>query len=120
MLTVIYLANVLVAGWISICSLFFLRTAQTTVFSGKIAYSESIRLVGALWFAVFVLSVVGLWQPEKMQLILLFQLIYKSAWLVFVAVPAIINRKSYPKEMAVFFLIWVLVLPFFIHWKQFL
>ena len=118
MLIVIYLANVLVAGWISISSLFFPRTAQKTVFSGKIAYSESIRLIGALWFAIFILSAYGCWQPEKMQLILLFQLIYKSVWLLFVAVPAVINKKPYPKEMAVFFLIWVILLPFSIPWIQ--
>ena len=37
----------MVAGWISITSLFYPKTAQATVFSNNFAYSEAIRLVGA-------------------------------------------------------------------------
>ena len=53
----IYFANVVVAGWISITSLFFPKMAQQTVFSGDFAYSEARRLVGALWGAIFILSI---------------------------------------------------------------
>lgn len=115
-MNLMYLANILVAGWISITSLFNPRVAQQTVFSGKIEYSEAIRLVGTLWGAIFLLSILGLAYPKQMSLVLLFQLIYKSSWLIFVAVPAMINQQPYPKEMAVFFLIWVVILPFVIPW----
>ena len=114
----IYLANVLVAGWISITSLFYPKLAQQTVFTNAFAYSEAIRLVGALWGAIFILSLLGLFFPQKMSLVLFFQLIYKSSWLLFAALPAIINKAPYPKSMALFFLVWVLVLPFAIPWKQ--
>ncbi len=117
MIKLVYAANVLVAGWISITSLFFPKTAQETVFSGDFAYSEAIRLVGALWGAIFVLSLLGLFFPQKMVLVLLFQLIYKSSWLLFAAVPAMINRQPYPKAMAVFFGVWVCILPFVIPWR---
>lgn len=112
----IYWANIFVAGWISISSLFFPKTAQMTVFSDHVAYSEVIRLVGALWGAIFILSVVGLFFPLNMSLVLLFQLIYKSAWLLFVALPALRSGQPYPTGMAVFFLVWVLVLPWIIPW----
>ena len=112
-----YLANVLVAGWISISSLFFPKTAQITVFSHDFAYSESIRLVGALWFAIFILSVLGLFFPQKIQLIFIFQLIYKFSWLLFAALPAQLSHQPYPKGMAVFFVAWVIILPFVIDWK---
>jgi len=120
MLTIklIYLANIVVAGWISISSLFFPKIAQQTVFSHAIEYSEAIRLVGALWFAIFILSVLGLFFPKQMSLVLVFQLIYKSSWLMVVALPAILNANPYPKGMSVFFLIWVIVLPFVIPWKE--
>ena len=95
-LTIIYLANVLVAGWISISCIFFPKMAVTTIFSGAYAYSESIRLVGALWGAIFVLSLLGLFYPEQMALVLLFQLIYKGAWLLMVLIPARLNRQPYP------------------------
>ncbi len=112
----IYIANILVAGWISISSLFFPKKALTTVFSNDFAYSESIRLVGALWMAIFLLSILGLFFPRQMSLVLLFQLIYKSLWLLFVALPAQINKQPYPKGMAVFFIAWVIILPFVIPW----
>ena len=117
-LKLVYLANILVAGWISISSLFFPKTAVHTVFTGAFQYSEAIRLVGALWFGIFLLSVMGLIYPKQMSLILVFQLVYKSSWLVFAALPAILNHHAYPRSMAFFFLIWVLVLPFVIPWKE--
>ena len=117
MLKIVYLANILVAGWISISSLFFPKVALTSVFENNFAYSEAIRLVGALWFAIFIMSCVGLFFPQKMQLVLLFQVIYKASWLIFAALPAIMNQQPYPKGMAVVFVIWVVVLPFVIDWK---
>jgi hypothetical protein len=115
-LKIIYSANILVAGWISITSLFFPKIAQTTIFSHDFAYSEAIRLVGALWLAIFFLSVLGIFFPKQMSLVLLFQLVYKSAWLIFAALPAQLHNQPYPKGMAVFFVVWVLVLPFVIPW----
>jgi hypothetical protein len=116
-LKIVYFANIIVAGWISISSLFYPKIAQTTVFEQNFVYSEAIRLVGALWFAIFLLSILGLFYPEKMSMVLLFQLIYKSSWLIFAALPALLNQQPYPKGMAVVFIIWVVVLPFVIPWK---
>ena len=113
----VYFANIIVAGWISITALFFPKTAQYTVFQGAFAYSESFRLVGALWGAIFILSVLGMWYPRPMLLVLLFQLIYKSSWLVFAALPSLVKSAPYPRGMALFFIIWVVILPFVIPWK---
>ncbi len=118
-LKLVYLANIIVAGWISITSLFFPRTAVSSVFSNTVAYSEVIRLVGALWGGIFVLSALGLFYHRKMDLVLFFQLIYKGSWLLFVILPCILEKKPYPEGMAFFFLIWCLVLPFVIPWKAF-
>ena len=115
---IVYLANVIVAGWISITCLFFPKTAHATIFSGSFDYSESFRLIGALWGAIFILSILGLFYPRQMSLVLLFQLIYKSSWLLFAALPAIFKTLSYPKGMALFFVIWVIILPFVIPWKS--
>ncbi len=111
-----YMANILVAGWISLTSLFAPKLAQRTIFSETIEYSEAIRLVGALWGAIFILSILGLVYPKQMSVVLLFQLIYKSSWLIFVALPAMLQEQPYPKEMALFFLVWVITLPFIIPW----
>ena len=117
-LKAIYFANILVAGWISITSLFFPKTAVRSIFSDSVVYSEVIRLVGSLWGAIFILSILGLFYPKKMALVLLFQLIYKGSWLLFVALPAILEKKPYPSGMAVFFIIWCVVLPIVIPWKS--
>ena len=115
---IMYLANIIVAGWISITSLFFPKTAQQTVFTNAFQYSEAIRLVGALWFAIFILSIIGLFYPKQMSLVFVFQLIYKSSWLIVVAFPAIWNNKPFPKSMSLFFLFWIIILPFVIPWKE--
>lgn len=116
-LKIIYLANILVAGWISITSLFFPKRALVTVFENAVAYSEAIRLVGALWGAIFLLSVAGLFFPERMSVVLLFQLIYKGSWLLVVALPALMNDQPFPRGMAGFFVVWVVALPFVIPWR---
>ena len=114
---IVYLANIIVAGWISISSLFFPKDAVQTVFTGAFAYSEAIRLVGALWGAIFLLSILGLFFPMQMSLVLLFQKIYKSSWLLFAALPAMLRQEPYPQSMATFFVVWVLILPYVIPWR---
>ncbi|MEO0895098.1 MAG: hypothetical protein AAFY71_01680 [Bacteroidota bacterium] len=118
MVYLMYIANIIVAGWISISSLFFPKTAHLTVFQGNLAYSEAIRLVGALWWAIFLMSVLGLFFPEKMRFVFLFQLIYKSSWLLVAALPAILHKQPYPSAMAAFFMVWVILLPFVIPWGE--
>lgn len=118
-LKIIYLANIIVAGWISISSIFFPKIAATTVFQNAYPTTEIIRLVGCLWLSIAILSILGLWQPINFSPILLVQLIYKGTWLLVVALPAILNNQKYPTGMALFFLIWVVVLPFVIPWKEF-
>ncbi len=118
LMKLIYAANIPLAGWISITSLFFPRVAVHAVFTGDFAYSEAIRLVGALWGAIFLLSVLGLFYPRSMSLVFLFQFIYKSSWLLFAALPALLHGQEFPRSMAAFFLLWVAILPFVIPWKS--
>jgi hypothetical protein len=117
-LKIVYVANIIVAGWISITSTFFPKTSSVTVFQNAYQPTEVIRLVGCLWLAIAVLSVLGLWRPISFSPILLVQLVYKGTWLLVVALPAIKNNQPYPSGMATFFLIWVLVLPFIIPWAE--
>lgn len=116
-LRLIYIANILVAGWISITALFYPKLAVNSVFTNAYPNSEYIRLVGALWLSIAALSVLGLWKPLTFSPVLIMQLIYKSMWLLVVALPAISKGQSYPRAMAVFFLVWVIILPFAIPWK---
>ena len=117
-LKIIYIANIIVAGWISITSLYSPKLSASTVFSNAYQPTEVIRLVGCLWFAITILSIFGLWRPLTFSPILIVQLIYKGTWLLVVAIPAIKNNQTYPSGMALFFLIWCLVLPFAIPWNE--
>lgn len=115
-LYIVYIANIIVAGWISITSLFYPKTAAATVFQNAYAPTEVIRLVGCLWLSIAVLSTLGLFRPIVFSPILLVQLIYKGMWLVVVAYPAVKNNQPYPSGMASFFVVWVIILPFIIPW----
>jgi hypothetical protein len=117
-LKIIYIANIIVAGWISITSLLSPKKAALTVFQNAYEPTEVIRLVGCLWLSIAVISALGLWRPISFSPILLVQLIYKGTWLLVVALPAIRNNQAYPSGMAAFFLLWVLVLPFVIPWSE--
>ena len=117
-LKLIYIANIMVAGWISISSIFFSKTAVTSVFSNAYSHSEVIKLVGCLWGAIAILSILGMWRPLTFSPLLLLQLIYKGGWLLLVALPAIKNNTPYPSGMAGFFLVWCLILPFVIPWTE--
>lgn len=117
---VVYIANVLVAGWIGITSLFFPKQAGMQIFSNAYPTTDVIRLVGALWLAIAVVSGLGLWKATALSPVLLIQLIYKGTWLLVVALPALRNGNTFPKGMAFFFLVWVCLLPFVIPWKALL
>lgn len=117
LMKLMYAANVIVAGWISITSIFYPERAISTIFQNASPPTEMTRLVGCLWLAIAILSLLGLWRPMTFAPIFLVQLIYKGTWLVVVALPAIQNSKPYPTGMAGFFLIWVIILPFIIPWK---
>lgn len=116
-LTVVYVANIVVAGWIGITALFSPQTASVTIFQQAYPAAEVMRLVGCLWMAIAVLSFLGLFRPLVFSPVLLLQLVYKGSWLLLVALPAIKNNQPYPAAMATFFLVWVLVLPFVIPWS---
>lgn len=114
----VYIANIIVAGYIGVTSLIFPKHSSATIFQNSYPSTDVIRLVGCLWLAIAVLSVFGLWRPISFSPVLLLQLIYKGTWLLVVAMPAIKNKQAFPSSMAVFFLVWVVVLPFVIPWTK--
>ena len=116
LLRLMYAANVLVAGWIGLTSLFAPQTAARTVFENAYPATETVRLVGCLWLAIALLSAAGLWRPGPFAAVLVLQLIYKGTWLLVVGGPAWRAGQPVPTGMALFFVVWVVVLPFIIPW----
>ncbi|MEM6721382.1 MAG: hypothetical protein AAF611_18790 [Bacteroidota bacterium] len=119
-LKIVYILNILVAGPIAISALSNPQKSAVTTFGNAYQPTEVLRLVGCFWLAITVLSILGLWKPITFSSVLLLQCIYKGTWLVVVALPAFKNNMPFPKTMAVFFIVWVAVLPFVIPWKQWL
>jgi len=119
-LRIIYILNIIVAGQIAISALSNPENSALTTFGNAYQPTEVIRLVGCLWLAIAILSILGLWKPVTFAPVLLLQLIYKGTWLFIVALPALRKDIPFPKAMALFFVAWVLVLPFLIPWKEWL
>ncbi|MGB3588491.1 MAG: hypothetical protein WBA23_18235 [Tunicatimonas sp.] len=119
-LRIIYVLNIIVAGQIAISAMFNPERAAATTFGNAYPSTEVMRLVGCLWLGITVLSILGLWKPITFSPVLLLQLIYKGSWLLIVALPALRNDQPFPTGMAIFFVIWVLVLPFLIPWSAWL
>ncbi len=117
-LRIIYILNIIVAGQIAISAISNPKTAAMTTFGNAYQPTEVIKLVGCLWLGIAILSVLGLFKPITFSPVLLIQLIYKGTWLLVVALPAIRNDALYPKTMAIFFLVWVIILPLVIPWRS--
>ena len=77
-------------------------------------------LAGSLWIAILSLSLLGAIWPGSFLWLLVFQLIYKSVWLLAYAVPRLLSGRAaeIPAGIAVSFVAIVLVWPWFIPWRQ--
>lgn len=102
-LRIIYILNIIVAGQIAISALSNPKHSAFTTFGNAYQETEVIKLVGCLWLAIAILSLLGLWKPIVFSPVLLLQLIYKGTWLLMVALPALRNDIPFPKTMALFF-----------------
>jgi hypothetical protein len=77
-------------------------------------------LVGSLWLAILAMSVLGVRQPEAFLWLLVFQVLYKSVWLIAYVLPRVLagRRREVPAGITLSFLVIVLVWPWFIPWRQ--
>ncbi len=77
-------------------------------------------LVGALWVAILVCSALGVVWPASFIWLLVFQVIYKSVWLLVYAAPRVLSgrRQEIPAGIALSFVAIVLIWPWFIPWRQ--
>ncbi len=92
-------------------------------FTDQGAFAESAgwrTLVGSLWIAILAGSLLGLRSPGSFLWLLVFQVIYKSIWLLAYVAPRLAagRRREIPVGIASCFLVIVLVWPWFIPWRQ--
>ena len=87
----------------------------------KFPESEGFRtILGSLWTAILIGSVLGLFFPITMSALLLIQVIYKTLWLLVYAMPRMLNQRSneVPWGIASTFLIIIVTYPWIIPWAQ--
>lgn len=121
-LRAMYLVAVIGAGVVGIVTLFAPRVAGEYVFVGATDVNVYLRILGALWLALGVAALCGLYQPLKFSPVLLIQLVYKAAWLLAAAVPALLsgNREPGLLFMAGLFAVWVVALLFVVPFRHLL
>jgi len=87
----------------------------------KFPESEGFRtILGSLWTAILLGSILGLVFPVQMSSLLLIQVIYKSLWLLVFVKPRLSKEKfnEVPSGIALVFLVIVLSYPWVIPWWQ--
>lgn len=113
----LFWANILILVPVGFGTLFKASVTDQGAFVESVGWRT---LVGSLWLAILACSILGVFWPGSFVWLLVFQIIYKSVWLITYAVPRLVtNRQAeIPKGIAVSFLVIVLVWPWFIPWRQ--
>jgi hypothetical protein len=114
---VLFWANILILVPIGFGTL--LKASLTD--HGVFAESEGWRtLVGSLWVGILACSALGVVWPSSFAWLLVFQVIYKSVWLLVYAAPRVLagRRQEIPAGIALSFVAIVLLWPWFIPWRQ--
>jgi hypothetical protein len=116
-----YIFNILVLIPVGLTTLLGGAVGGRRVFQDKFPESAGIRtILGSLWTAILIGSVIGLFHPVSMSPLLLIQVIYKSLWLVVFVVPLLVRGQanSVPWGIAGTFLFIVLSYPWVIPWAR--
>jgi hypothetical protein len=116
-----YLLNILMLIPVATLTLFGGTNGCHRVFQGKFPDSEGIRtILGSLWTAILIGSILGLFFPVSMSPLLILQVIYKSLWLAKFALPRLLAGRGneVPSGVAVSFAVIVATYPWVIPWGQ--
>ena len=113
----LFWANILILVPIGFGTLFRPSSTDQGVFPESAGWRT---LVGSLWLAILAMSVLGVRQPEAFLWLLVFQVLYKSVWLIAYVLPRLLagRGREVPAGITLSFLVIVLVWPWFIPWRQ--
>jgi hypothetical protein len=118
-----YLANIVILIPIGPLTLLGGPNGARRVFQAKFGESEGIRtILGSLWTAILLCSVLGVFLPVEMSPMLLIQVLYKLLWLVVFAAPRLLAGRmgELPMGIVLTFAVIVLAYPWVIPWSHFL
>ena len=114
---VLFLANILILVPIGFGTLLKASLTDHGVFAESAGWRT---LVGSLWVGILACSALGVVWPSSFAWLLVFQVIYKSVWLLVYAAPRVVSgrRQEIPAGIALSFVAIVLIWPWFIPWRQ--
>ena len=116
-----YIFNILVLSPVGLLTLLGGERGGQLACQNKFPESEGFRtILGSLWTAILIGSVLGLFFPVTMSALLLIQVIYKSLWLLVFVMPRLLKGKisEVPSGIALVFLVIMLSYPWVIPWGQ--
>lgn len=116
-----FIFNIIILVPVGLLTLFGGATGCRWVFQDKFPESEGIRtILGSLWTAILLGSLLGLLFPVSMSPLLLIQVIYKSIWLSVFVLPRLLGNSGsdVPWGIALTFLVIVLSYPWVIPWAR--
>lgn len=116
-----FIFNILVLVPIAGMTLFGGEPGGQLASQGKFPESAGFRtIVGSIWTAILIGSVLGLVWPVQMSPLLLIQVFYKSLWLLVFVLPRWLGGRTQevPSGIALTFLVIVLSYPLVIPWGQ--
>ena len=94
--------NIVAAGVPGFLIVFFPAFAEVNVL-GAAQDLFTMGIVGSVWLAIGALSILGLFYPLQLAPIFLVQIIYKSVWIVAVALPLLAAGDARALPFIVFF-----------------
>ena len=114
---VLFWANILILVPIGFGTLLKPSLTDHAVFAERAGWRT---LVGSLWVGILACSALGVVWRSGFGWLLVFQVIYKSVWLLVYAAPRVLSGRSQeiPGGIALSFVGIVLVWPWFIPWRQ--
>ena len=116
-----YIFNILVLIPVGLLTLLGGERGGQLACQNKFPESEGFRtILGSLWTAILLGSILGLIFLVQMSPLLLIQVIYKSLWLLVFVMPRLLKGKvsEVPSGIALVFLMIVVSYPWVIPWGQ--
>lgn len=116
-----YAFNIIVLVPIGLMTLLGGERGGQLASQGKFPESEGFRtILGSLWTAILIGSVLGLFYPIPMSPLLLIQVIYKTLWLLVFVLPRLLSgrRSEVPWGIALTFFVIVVSYPWVMPWNH--
>ena len=116
-----YIFNIIVLVPVGLLTLLGGERGGRLACQGKFPESEGFRtILGSLWTAILLASILGLFYPMPMSPLLLIQVTYKLLWLLVFVLPRLLDGRSgeVPWGIASTFLAIVVSYPWVLPWGQ--